>query len=161
MRGLSAGRRLQRSDDGLTFPAAGSIEPMTLGSDDAFNLDLAAAALRADSTDVPMMLKLLVSQLGDVLGGRLVVERAGSRLHKSDEIKSVQVSMGDDDLRADIEAGTVRCTIGHSSGGIRIRSTQVSMDEWLQRLLQGLQAEAAHSENARLALERIVLGGTQ
>jgi hypothetical protein len=134
---------------------------MAPGSDDAFDLDMAAATLRADSTDVPMMLKLLVSQLGDVLGSRLVVERAGGRLHKSDDIKSVQVSMGDDDLRADIEGGTVRCTIGHSSGGIRIRSTQVPMSEWLQRLLRGLQTEAAHSENARLALERIVIGGIQ
>jgi len=132
---------------------------MAPGTDDAFDLDLAAASLRADSTDVPMMLKLLVNQLGDVLGSRLVVERAGGRFHKSDEIKSVQVSMGDDDLRADIEGGTVRCTVGHSSGGIRIRSAQVPMEEWLRRLLQGLQAEAAHSESARLALERIVTGG--
>jgi hypothetical protein len=129
--------------------------------DDAFDLDLAAASLRAGSSDVPMMLKLLVSRLGDVLGNRLVVERAGGRFHKSNEIKSVQVSMGDDDLRADIEGPTVRCTVGHSSGGIRIRSTQVPMGEWLRRLLQGLQAEAAHSESARLALERIVIGRTQ
>jgi len=127
---------------------------------DAFDLDMAAAALRANSTDVPMMLKLLVLQLGDALGGRLVVERAGGRFHKSDEIKSVQVSMGDDDLRAEVDGAVVRCTIGHSSGGIRIRSAQVPMDEWLGRLLQGLQAEAAHSENARLALERIVIGGS-
>ncbi len=35
------------------------------------------------------------------------------------------------------------------------------MGEWLRRLLQGLQAEAAHSESARLALERIVIGRTQ
>ena len=69
--------------------------------------------------------------------------------------------MGEDDLWADIEGGTVRCTVGHSSGGIRIRSAQVPMDEWLRRLLQGLEAEAAHSETARLALERIVIGGTQ
>jgi hypothetical protein len=130
------------------------------GGDDAFDLDMAAAALRANSVDVPMMLKLLVGQLDDVLGKRLVVERTGGRLHKSDEIKSVRISMGDDDLQAEIDGGTVRCTIGHSSGGIRIRSSQVPMDEWLNRLLQGLQAEAAHSETARLALERIVIGGT-
>ena len=40
----------------------------------------------------------------------------------------------------------MRCTIGHSSGGIRIRSEQVGMDAWLTRLLTTLQAEAAHSE---------------
>jgi len=129
--------------------------------DDAFDLDMAAAALRANSSDVPMMLRLLVGQLGDALGDRLVVERAGRRFRKSDEIKSVRVSMGGDDLRADVEGAVVRCTIGHSSGGIRIRSTQVTMDEWLGRLLQGLQTEAAHSEQARLALERMVIGGSR
>ncbi len=99
--------RLSRLSSAVAF------EPMGPG-DDAFDLDLAAASLRAGSSDVPMMLKLLVSRLGDVLGNRLVVERAGGRFHKSNEIKSVQVSMGDDDLRADIEGPTVRCTVGHS-----------------------------------------------
>jgi hypothetical protein len=134
---------------------------MATGSDDAFDLDMAAAALRANSTDVPMMLKALVGLVGDALGSRLVVERAGGRFRKSDEIKSVQVSMGEDELRAEVDGATVRCTIGHSSGGIRIRSAQVPMDEWLGRLLRGLQAEAAHSEDARVALERIVIGGTE
>ena len=33
------------------------------------------------------------------------------------------------------------------------------MDDWLRRLLGALQAEAAHSQTARLALENIVIGG--
>jgi hypothetical protein len=133
---------------------------MAADTDDAFDLDMAAAALRSDGTDVAVMLKLLVSQLSDALGGRLIVEREGGRFHKSEEVRSVQVSMGDDDLRADIVGGLLRCTVGHSSGGIRIRSAQVPVDQWLRRLLEGLQAEAAHSENARLALEKMVIGGT-
>ena len=133
---------------------------MAPADDEALELDMAAAALRANSTDGPMMLKVLVGQLGDVLGGRLVVERAGGRFRRSDEIRSVRVSMGDDELRAEVDGPTVRCTVGHSSGGIRIRSAPVTLEEWLKRLLQGLQTEAAHSESARQALERIVIGGT-
>ncbi len=52
----------------------------------------------------------------------------------------------------------MRCSIGHSSGGIRIRSEQVGMDAWLTRLLTTLQSEAANSEQTRLALENIVIG---
>jgi hypothetical protein len=37
----------------------------------------------------------------------------------------------------------------------------VYMDQWITRLLQALQAEAAHSDKARLALENIVIGGHQ
>jgi hypothetical protein len=133
---------------------------MAPGADEAFDFDMAAATLQANSTDVHMLLKLLVKQLRDVLGKRLTFERAGGRLRKSDDIKSVELSMGDDVLRAEADGATVRCTIGHSSGGIRIRSEQVPMDEWLKRLLKALQAEAQHSESARVALENIVIGGS-
>ncbi len=52
----------------------------------------------------------------------------------------------------------MRCTIGHSSGGIRIRNEQVDMNAWLTRLLSTLQSEAATSEQTRVALENIVIG---
>jgi hypothetical protein len=132
---------------------------MTPSPDEAFDFDMAAASLQANTADVHMMLKLLVRQLADVLGKRLVFERAGGLLRRSDEVRSVELSLGDDVLRAEVDGASLRCTIGHSSGGIRIRSEQVTMDEWLRRLLQGLQAEAQHSERARLALENIVIGG--
>jgi hypothetical protein len=105
------------------------------------------------------MLRMLVEQLGDALGDRLVVERTKGLLRKSSEIRALQVTFGDDDLRAEVQGSGIRCTVAHSSGGIRIRSSQVEMDEWLKRLLQGLKAEAAHSEVARRALEHIVIGG--
>jgi hypothetical protein len=132
-------------------------EPVGPG-DSAFDLSLAVSQLASNDTDVRIMLKVLVAQLADVLGDRMVVERAG-RLRKSDEIKSVRVTLGDDTLEAAVEGATVRCTVGHSSGGIRIRSQQVGMDGWLTRLLSALQSEAANSERTRLALENLVIGG--
>jgi len=126
---------------------------------DAFDLDLAAASLRADGKDVGMMLELLSRTLKDAVGRRLVVERSKGLLKRSAEIRALEVTLGDDQLRVEVDGPMVRCTIGHSSGGIKIRSTQVDMDEWVRRLLQGLKAEANHSETARLALEHIVLGG--
>jgi hypothetical protein len=132
---------------------------VTAGSDDSFDLDMAVAALQANSTDVPMMLRLLVGQLQEILGRRLVVEHGGGRFRKSTDIKSVQIAIGDDELRAEVDGPSVRCTIGRVSGGIRIRSTPVDMAEWLKRLLEGLQAEAAHSDRARQVLENMVIGG--
>jgi hypothetical protein len=137
----------------------GSIEGAGDGTDASFDLSMAVAQLASNGTDLRIMLKLLVSQLSDALGSRITVERAGGRFRKSDEIKSVRISLGDDTLEAAVDGGTVRCTIGHSSGGIRIRSEQVGMDVWLTRLLTTLQAEAVNSEQTRLALENIVIGG--
>jgi hypothetical protein len=127
--------------------------------DESFDLELAAASLRADGTDVHVLLKVLVDQLSDALGDRLRVERSGGRFRKSQEIKSLSVAMGDDQFEAVVEGPSLRCTIGHASGGIRIRSQSVTLDEWIARLLGALQAEAAHSQSARLALENIVIGG--
>jgi hypothetical protein len=132
-------------------------EPAVPG-DSAFDLSMAVSQLASNDTDVRIMLKVLVAQLADVLGDRLVVERSG-RFRKSDEIKSVRVTLGDDTLEAAVEGANVRCTVGHSSGGIRIRSQQVGMDGWLTRLLSALQSEAANSERTRLALENLVIGG--
>jgi hypothetical protein len=134
------------------------MEPAARDEGDAFDLSMAISSLQSNSTDSRIMLKLLVAQLAEVLGGRITVERAGGRFRKSDEIKSVQVVLGDDTLRADVDGATVRCSIGHASGGIRIRSEQVGMDAWLTRLLTILHNEASHSEQTRLALENIVIG---
>jgi hypothetical protein len=125
---------------------------------DAFDLEMAISQLASNSTDLRIMLKLLIQQLSEVLGSRIQVERAGGRFRKSDDIKAVQITLGDDTLRAEVEGASVRCSIGHASGGIRIRSEQVGMDAWLTRLLTILHSEASHSEKTRLALENIVIG---
>ncbi|HEX3793394.1 MAG TPA: hypothetical protein VHV57_02715 [Acidimicrobiales bacterium] len=135
-----------------------TMEPVEDQQGDAFDLSMAVSTLQANSTDTRIMLKLLVAQLAEVLGDRIAVERAGSRFRKSDDIKSVQITLGDDTLGAVVEGSGVRCTIGHASGGIRIRSEKVDMSAWLTRLLTTLHNEASHSEQTRLALENIVIG---
>ena len=133
--------------------ASESLEPL--------DLDMAVASVRSNLSDVRILLKVLAEQLAGAVGGdRLVLERAG-RFRRTDEVRALELSMGDDDFRAELDGAALRCTVGHRSGGIRIRSEQVPVDDWLRRLLTSLQVEATHSERARQALERIVIGGDQ
>jgi len=132
---------------------------MTQG-DDSFDLSLAAATLRANSSDVRLLLKALCDELAPALGARLKTERSSGRLRKPSVLTSAQVTMANDVFEAVLDGATVRCTVAHVSGGIRIRSEVVDMDEWIVRLLGALQNEAAHSEIARQALEHIVIGGS-
>ncbi len=127
--------------------------------EDRLDLDLATTALLAKEEDLPMLLKMLAGQLQASLADRLTVEREGGLIRKSDAIRSIDVAMGPDSFRAEVVKGRVTCSIGHTSGGIRIRSEQVAVDEWLRRLLDSLRAEAAHSQRARQTLENIVYGG--
>ncbi|MBW4030016.1 MAG: hypothetical protein HIU57_04960 [Acidobacteria bacterium] len=129
--------------------------------DDSFDLNLAAATLRSNSGDVRILLKALSAELASTLGERLRVEYAGGRFRKSDVIARVTIAMGNETFEAAIEGPALRCSVGHSSGGIRIRSEALGVDEWIVRLLEALRSEAAHSESARRALENIVIGGPQ
>ena len=130
------------------------------GTDDSMDLELAAASLRADGTDVRILVKVLADQLADALGSRLEVKRTGGRFKRSDDIRSIRITIDDDQFDGEVDGNTLRCTIGHSSGGIRIRSEKVGVDAWLGRLLAALKAEAAHSQAVRHALESMVIGGT-
>lgn len=129
-----------------------------MDDDQAFDLDLLASSLQADTGDVRLLLKALVTRLSGALGDRLTVERAGGLLKRSDEIRRVTVQLGDDTLEAAVTGGALECTVSRSSGGIRIRSARVSMDQWLHQLLGALRTEAASSTAARQALESIVIG---
>ena len=127
--------------------------------DESFDLEMAAASLRADGSDVGILVKVLADQLGDALGSRLQVQREGGRFRKSDKVRSIRITMDGDQFDAEVDGPILRCTIGHSSGGIRIRSEKVDVDEWLTRLLTVLKAEAANSQAVRQALESMVIGG--
>jgi hypothetical protein len=126
---------------------------------DSMDLELAAASLRADGTDVQILVKALADKLADALGNRLQVKRAGGRFRKSDAVQALQITIDDDMFDAVVDGTVLACTIGHSSGGIRIRSEKVGVDDWLARLLAALKIEAAHSTAVRQALENMVIGG--
>lgn len=129
------------------------------GGVDHLDLDLATAAVLARDEDQPLLLKMLADQLRTSLGERVEVQRAGGLFRRSDEVRSIEVALGADAFRAEVAKGRVECSIAHTSGGIRIRSDRCGLDEWIRRLLAALQAEAAHSQQVRTALERIVYGG--
>jgi hypothetical protein len=131
-----------------------------MSMDDSFDLEMAAASLRADGADVGVLVKALVEQLSDALGPQMQVQRSGGRFKKSDEIRSLRIVMDSDEFSAELDGTVLNCTVGHSSGGIRIRSEKVDVDAWLARLLVALKSEAAHSQTVRQALEHIVIGGS-
>jgi hypothetical protein len=129
------------------------------GDDASWDLSLAAATLRSNSGDTHALLKALSDELSDTLGERLQIKRAGGRLHKSDAIASVQIVLDGNQFEANLDGPVLRCSVGHFSGGIRIRNETVDIDQWIVKLLEALKAEATHSESARQALENIVIGG--
>lgn len=122
------------------------------------DLELATSAILADAHDTKELLRLLARQLAGTLGERVKVERAGGRLRRSEEVKTLSVAVGSEEFLANVERGGVETSIAHSSGGIRIRSDKVTADLWLARLLEELRKEAATNQAARMAIEGLVMG---
>ena len=127
---------------------------------DPLDLQLATTALLADSHDVRALLKLLARQLAGALGERVDVQREGGLLRRSDEVRTLKVRIGTDEFVAEVAKGQVATSIGHDSGGIRIRTEKLPADQWLSRLLQELQKEAQTNQASRMAIESLVMGGT-
>src|SRR6202167_2655359 len=129
--------------------------------DESYDLNMAAAALRSNSSDLRLLIKSLCDELSDTLGERLKMQHGGGRFRKSNEISSVQITMANNLFEATLEGANLHCTLGHVSGGVRIRSETLDVNEWILKLLEALRDEAAHSDAARLALENIVIGGNK
>ncbi len=125
-------------------------------------MQLAVAAILANNKDVKMMLRVLGKNLQDALGDRVEVAHAsGGLLHRqTDEVKSITVHLDQDDYQAALDGPSVRCTVGRSSGGIRIRNEQLPVEQWLSRLLSALQEEAVNNQSAQSALQNVIIGGT-
>ncbi len=131
------------------------------GPDDQMDMQMAVAALLANNKDVKMMLRLLGKNLQDALGDRVEVTHPSGGLfrHASDDVKNITVHLDQDDYQATLDGPTVRCTVGRSSGGIRIRNEQLPVEQWLSRLLSALQEEAVNNQSAQAALQNVIIGG--
>jgi hypothetical protein len=130
--------------------------------DERLDLDLLASSLQADAGDVRVLLRVLVDRLSGALGSRLRVHRSGGGLfRRADQVEGLTIDLGQDQLEATMAHGQLQCLVSRRSGGIRIRSARVSMDEWLHRLLGALKDEASTSEATRSALESLLITGTQ
>jgi hypothetical protein len=128
---------------------------------DGMDMQMAAAAVLADNKDVKMLLRVLGNNLRESLGQRVEVAHASSGFlrHQSEEVRSITVHLSQDDYEAHVDGGSVRCSVGRSSGGIRIRSEQLPVEQWLARLLGALQEEAVNNQSARAALQNVIIGG--
>jgi hypothetical protein len=125
------------------------------------DMQMAAAALLANNKDVKMMLRVLGKNLQDAFGDRVEIARpSGGLFHRqSDDIKRITVHLDQDDYEAALDGPSVRCTVGRSSGGIRIRNEQLPVEQWLGRLLSALQQEAVNNQSAQAALQNVIIGG--
>jgi hypothetical protein len=129
-----------------------------MATDDAsLDLDLIAASLRTDASDLDAFVETLAIKLEEVLPSGVRVERRRNGLRGPKLVRRIAVDA--DGLRFELRAENsdldARCS--RLSGGIVLKSESVDVDAWLAALGEALAAEARRSQTTRQALERLLL----
>ena len=121
------------------------------------DMDLLAASLRADSSDLSAFVENLAAKLEEAVPARVRVDRRRSGMFGPKAVRALAVDLGERRLDLRIEGGTVQTTCARLSGGIVLKNEVLETDEWLAMLGDALATEARRSETTRKALERLLL----
>jgi hypothetical protein len=121
------------------------------------DLDLVAAALRADLTDIAAFVEGLATRLELALPGIAQIRRVKSGFRGPKLVSEIVVQMGDERLQLQRDGGLVQASRCRISGGIVIKTEALDIDTWLSALAVAVAGQAQRSERTRLALQQIVL----
>jgi hypothetical protein len=126
------------------------------------DVDLLAATLRADSTDLDVYVRVLTTSLSEALpAGMVEVEREPSvrdRLAgRPGPVRAMRILLGETVLElARGRSGAPVARASRSVRGVVISSRDIGVDEWTRLLADQLVARAKDSADARAALGRIL-----
>ncbi len=118
------------------------------------DVDLLAAALRADAADLSQFADLVAGKLQAMLPARTHVERRRAGLMGPKLVRRVVLRLDDVQFELSADRGAVEALLASVSGGIVLKRERLELDDWLGRLSAALAAEAGRSERARRTLEQ-------
>ena len=121
------------------------------------DLDLLAASLRADASDLNAFVESLAIKLEQAVPSRVGVQRRRSALTGPKRVRRISLDLGDRRLELSFDAGALETSCSRLSGGIVLKRETVDTDAWLTAVGEALSAEAQRSETTRQALERLLI----
>lgn len=121
------------------------------------DLDLVAAALRADLTDIAAFVEGLAARLELALPGLAQIKRSKRGFRGPKLVSEIVVQAGDERLQLERDGGQIQTSRCRVSGGITIKTEPLDIDSWLAALSAAVAEQAQRSERTRQALQQIVL----
>jgi hypothetical protein len=123
------------------------------------DVEMLAAALRQDSSDLDIYAKVLSVNLVEslprdavqVVRKRSLSDRAAGR---EGNVVQLDVALGDSRLALRMDRGRVVGEICKEVRGVVLSRQQVGLDEWISALAQALSDAASSNARAREALQR-------
>ena len=121
-------------------------------------MEMFAASLRADSTDVKAFLEALATKLEGSLPNQTIVTRHSGLFSREHPVKDITVTLGEYQYRISKERqGPLLALRAKVVRGIVLKTEQLPVEQWIDELAGGLAQTAAQSAQARAALERFLI----
>ena len=121
-------------------------------------VEMFAASLRADTTDLNVFMEVLASKLAGSLPNQTQVTRHSSLFAREHPVKEILVTLGDYQYRIARERqGPLLTSRAKVVRGIVLKTDQIPMEQWINELAESLAYEATRSAQAHTALERFLL----
>jgi hypothetical protein len=121
------------------------------------DLDLLAASLRADATDMRAFLPALAVRLEEAFPQLCTVKRKRTGLFSSERVvDSIAVTLGDDVYRLGNAAGYIVAGRAHVVRGVSIKTEEMTIEEWITELTRALADVARQTESGRIALQSLL-----
>jgi hypothetical protein len=124
----------------------------------SLDIDLLAASLRADYSDLGAFVEALATKLEQAVPGAVRVERRRDGLFGAKLVRQISLDAGDQRLELKRAGAGIHTRCGRLSGGIVLKSETLDTEAWLTALSAALAAEAQRSQTTRQALERLLNG---
>jgi hypothetical protein len=131
---------------------------------DSPSLDMVAAALRADSSDIAIYARVLTESLGDSLPPGCVVvtkdQSVSDRMRgRPGRVTKITVRLGEQVMTLAIERGAPVAEICREVRGIVLSRQAVPLDKWAAELARALLGHAEQNAVTAEALRKLVAGG--
>ena len=121
-------------------------------------VEMLAASLRADTTDLKVFLEVLATKLSGSLPNQTRVLRHSSLFSREHPVKEIVVTLGDYQYRVTKERqGPIASFRAKIVRGIVLKTEQISMEQWIEELAEGLVQAAVESTQTRAALQQFLL----
>lgn len=118
--------------------------------------ELLASSLRAETGDLHSFVEALATKMEGALPAQTRVDRKGGLFSKNKQVQHLSVDMGEQRYELSVNGGRVEPLRCKAVRGIVVKTERLPLDQWIDELSRDLTVEAQQSEQARMALERLL-----
>jgi hypothetical protein len=125
-------------------------------ADTGLDIDLLAASLRADASDLGAFTEALAAKLEEALPRGVRVDRARQGMFGPKRVRAISIDAGGERLALQADGDRITTTCARVSGGIVLKTEPIGFEEWVAALSRNLAEQARDSESTRQALQRLL-----